>query len=69
MAKGMEDCDTNQVLWHRPSGSKAVKLVHREQKMRDLSLHAQDEATSTLAKATLRKADCKEGGLQGRRIA
>ena len=56
----MGDCDTNQVLRHRPSGSKAAKLAHKEEKLRDSGLHAQAEATSTLAKATLRKADCME---------
>ena len=56
----MGDCDTNQVFQHRPSGSKAVILAHKEEKLRDSNLHAQAEATSTLVKATLRKADCME---------
>ena len=56
----MGDCDTNQVLRHRPSGSKATKLMHKEEKLRDSGLHAQAEATSTLAKATLKKGDCME---------
>ena len=60
VAEGMGDCDTNQVLWHCPYGSKAAKLAHKEKKLRDFGLHAQAEATLTLAKATLRKADCME---------
>ena len=60
VAEGMEDCNMNQVLRHRPSGSKAAKLAHKEEKLRDFDLHAQAKATSTLAKATLRKADCME---------
>ena len=50
----------NQVLRHHLSGSKATKLAHKEEKLRDSNLHAQVEATLTLAKATLRKADCME---------
>ena len=60
VAEGMGDCDTNQVLRHRPSGSKAAKLAHKEEKLRDSGLHAQAEATLTLVKATLRKVDYME---------
>ena len=58
--EGMGDCDTNQVLQHHSSGSKIAKLAYKEENLRDFNLHAQAEATSTLAKVTLRKADCME---------
>ena len=58
VAEGMGDCDTNQVLRHYPSGFKGAKLVHKEEKLRDSSLHAQVEAIG--------EGDVKEGGLHGR---
>jgi histone H3/H4 len=49
--------ESNPGLMHRPKGSKAAKLVHKEMNIKAEATYAQAEATKEIATATLRKAE------------
>jgi hypothetical protein len=52
------ELERNWVLLRRLLGSKAAKLVHRNEKEKEHQGHAQAEATSELAVAQMRKVAC-----------